>query len=141
MWPILIMPEVREWVIERIESGTLQRMEIGVNAPVRNLARGGPPIPDDGLSVNIVGSCVTVRPVDELPAVRDADMRVRVTGRTANVTIAQGIADTPAGARSTISDFTFEMPDMAPKPMPARVQVPHRRHRCRRPPKFSHPTA
>ena len=45
MWPVLIMPEVREWVIERIERGTLQRIEVGVNSPVRNLARDGPPIP------------------------------------------------------------------------------------------------
>ncbi|HVQ72357.1 MAG TPA: hypothetical protein VMT08_33140, partial [Bradyrhizobium sp.] len=54
MWPILIVPEVREWVIERIEKGTLQRIEVGVNSPVRNLPRKGPPIPDDGLAVNIV---------------------------------------------------------------------------------------
>ena len=56
MWPILIVPEVREWVIERIEKGTLQRIEVGVNSPVRNLPRKGPPIPDDGLAVNIVAS-------------------------------------------------------------------------------------
>ena len=67
MWPILIVPEVREWVIERIEKGTLQRIEVGVNSPVRNLSRKGPPIPDDGLAVNIVASGVTVRPVDEMP--------------------------------------------------------------------------
>ena len=45
IWPILIVPEVREWVIERIEKGTLQRIEVGVNSPVRNLPRKGPPIP------------------------------------------------------------------------------------------------
>ena len=56
MWPVLIVPEVREWVIERIEKGTLQRIEVGVNSPVRNLSRKGPPIPDDGLAVNIVGN-------------------------------------------------------------------------------------
>ena len=41
MWPILIVPEVREWVIERVERGTLQRIEIGVNSPVHNLSRQG----------------------------------------------------------------------------------------------------
>jgi hypothetical protein len=122
MWPILIVPEVREWVIERIERGTLQRIEIGVNSPVRNLSRKGPPIPDDGLSVNIVATGVTVRPVDEMPSVRDADMKARVTGRTATVTIGQGIADTPAGRKINISDFIFEVPDMAPKPSPSRVK-------------------
>lgn len=122
MWPILIVPEVREWVIERVERGSLQRIEVGVNSPVRNLSRKGPPIPDEGLAVNIVGSGVTLRPVDELPSVRDADLKARVTGRTATVTIAQAAADTPAGRKLNISDFVFEVPDMAPKPSPAKVR-------------------
>jgi hypothetical protein len=122
MWPILIVPEVREWVIDRIERGSLQRIEVGVNSPVRNLSRRGPPIPDDGLSVNITASGVTLRPVDELPSVRDADLKAHVTGRTATVTIAQAVADTPMGRKLNISDFVFEVPDMAPKPSPARVK-------------------
>ena len=122
IWPTLIVPEVREWVIERIERGLLQRIEVGVNSPVRNLSRRGPPIPDDGLAVNIVASGVTLRPVDELPVVRDADLKARVTGRTATVTIGQGVSDTPAGRKLTISEFVFEVPDMAPKPMPAKIK-------------------
>ncbi|MDE2379369.1 DUF3971 domain-containing protein [Bradyrhizobium sp.] len=120
MWPTLIVPELREWVIERIERGTLQRIEIGVNSPVRNLSRKGPPIPDDGLSVNMVASGVAVHPVDGMPSVHDADLKARVTGRTATVTIGQAVADTPGGRKITISDFVFEVPDMAPKPSPSR---------------------
>ena len=123
IWPTLIVPEVREWVIERIEGGTLQRIEIGVNTLVKNLPRKGPPIPDDGLSVNIVANGVTVRPVDGLPPVHDADLKAHVTGRTATVTIGQAIADTPAGRKLTISDFSFEVPDMHPKPPPSRVKL------------------
>ncbi|MGY4259663.1 hypothetical protein ACVI1L_006731 [Bradyrhizobium sp. USDA 4516] len=122
MWPVIIVPEVREWVLERIDRGTLQRIDVGVNSPVHNLSRKGPPIPDDGLSVNIVASGVTVRPVDQMPAVHDADLKARVTGRSATVTINQGIADTPAGRKITLSDFTFEVPDMAPKPSPSKVK-------------------
>ncbi len=122
MWPTLIVPEVREWVIERVERGSLQRIEVGVNSPVRNLSRRGPPIPDDGLAVNIVANGVTLHPVDELPLVRDADLKARVTGRTATVTIGQAASGTPAGRKLNISDFVFEVPDMAPKPAPARVK-------------------
>ncbi len=122
MWPTLIVPELREWVIERIERGTLQRIEIGINSPTKNLPRRGPPIPDDGLSVNIVASGVAVRPVDGMPVVRDADLKARVTGRTATVNIGQGVADTPSGRKVTISDFVFEVPDMAPKPSPSRTR-------------------
>jgi hypothetical protein len=122
MWPILIVPEVRQWVIERIERGSLQRIEVGVNSPVRNLSRRGPPIPDDGLAVNIVASGVAVHPVDEMPSVHDADLKAHVTGRTATVTFGQGVSDTPAGRKLNISDFVFEVPDMAPKPSPAKIR-------------------
>src|SRR3954451_20977706 len=122
MWPILIVPEVREWVIERIERGTLQRIEVGVNSPVRNLSRRGPPIPDDGLAVNITATGVTVRPADDMPVVRDADLKARVTGRTASVNIVQAIAYTPTGRKMTISDFTFEVTYMAPKPSRSKIK-------------------
>src|ERR1700681_2167643 len=122
MWPTLIVPEVRQWVIERIERGSLQRIEVGVNSPIRNLSRRGPPIPDDALAINIVANGVTLHPVDELPLVRDADLKARVTGRTATVTIGQAASDTPAGRKLNISDFIFEVPDMAPKPAPAKVK-------------------
>ena len=120
MWPILIVPELREWVIKRIGRGSLQRLEIGVNSPVRNLSRKGPPIPDDGLSVNMVANGVEVHPVDGMPAVHDADLKAIVTGRTATVTIGQAVADTPAGRKLTISNFEFKVPDMAPKPPSSR---------------------
>jgi hypothetical protein len=122
IWPTLIVPELREWVIERIEGGSLQRIEIGVNSPVHNLSRHGPPIPDDGLSVNIVANNVTLRPADNLPVIKDADLKAHVTGRTATVTIGQSSMETPAGRKLGISDVLFEIPDLAPKPAPSRVK-------------------
>jgi len=123
IWPALIVPEVRAWVIERIERGSLQRLDVAVNSPVKNLPRKGPPIPEDGLDVNIVASGVTLRPVDGLPSVRDADLRAHVTGKSATVTIGQGAADTPAGRKLNFSDVVFEVPDMAPKPPPSRIRM------------------
>jgi len=122
IWPIIIVPEVREWVTERIGAGALQRIDIGVNSPLLNLSRAGPPIPDDGLSVNIVANNVSLHPVDSLPSIHDADLRARVTGRTATVTFSQGNVTTDGGRKLTISDAVFEVPDMAPKPSPARVR-------------------
>jgi hypothetical protein len=123
VWPALIVPEVREWVIQRIDAGTLQRIDIAVNTLVKNLPRKGPPIPDEGLSINILASGVTVRPVDGLPPVHDADLKAHVTGRTATVTIGQAVADTPNGRKLTVSDFVFEVPDTHLKPPPSRVRL------------------
>lgn len=122
IWPVLVAPEVREWLIERVDRGTLQRLDIAVNAPMHTLVRGGPPIPDEGLSVNFSANGLTIHPVDDMPSVRDADMKGRVSGRTVNVTVGQGAVDTPAGRRLNISDLLFEIPDLAPKPAPTRVR-------------------
>ncbi|MCR6734524.1 MAG: DUF3971 domain-containing protein [Afipia sp.] len=122
IWPVLVTPEVREWLTERVDRGMVQRLDVAVNAPVHTLVRGGPPIPDDGLSVNFSASGLTIRPVDDMPSVRDADMKGRVSGRTVNVTVGQGAVDTPAGRRLNISDLVFEVPDLAPKPAPTRVR-------------------
>lgn len=120
IWPITVAPEVREWVINHVESGSIQKVEIGVNAPMKTLARGGPPIPEDGLSVDVTAINATVRPVAELPPIRNADVRARVTGRTATVTVGQGAIETPAGRKLALSDLVFEVPDLVPKPAPAR---------------------
>jgi hypothetical protein len=122
IWPIIIVPEVREWITERVDRGTLQRMDIAVNAPVHTLSRSGPPIPDDGLAINMVASGVAMRPVDDIPGLRDADLRARVTGRTATINIGQAQVDTPAGRKLTVSDLVFEIPDFVPKPPPAKVR-------------------
>ncbi|HET7885995.1 MAG TPA: DUF3971 domain-containing protein [Bradyrhizobium sp.] len=122
IWPSLVVADVRQWVVERIERGAVQRVEIGVNSPVRNLSRKGPPIPDDGLNVNIVANGVTLRPVDGLPSIRDADLKAHVTGRTVSVTIGQGAADTPAGRKLTVSDAAFEVADTFPKPVQSKVR-------------------
>jgi hypothetical protein len=122
IWPALVVADVRQWVVDRVERGAIQRIEVGVNSPVKNLSRKGPPIPDDGLNINIVANGVTLRPVDGLPAIRDADLKAHITGRTANVSIGQGAADTPAGRKLNVSDAVFEVPDMAPKPMQAKVK-------------------
>lgn len=122
IWPITVAPEVREWVLNHVDSsaGTVQKVEIGVNAPMKTLVRGGPPIPDDGLSVDVSAINATVRPVTELPPIRNADVRARVTGRTATVTVGQGAIETPAGRKLALSDLVFEVPDLVPKPAPAR---------------------
>jgi Protein of unknown function len=122
VWPSLVVADIRQWVVDRIERGAIQRIEVGVNSPVRNLSRKGPPIPDDGLNVNIVASGVTLRPVDGLPSIRDADLKAHITGRTASVTVGQGAADTPSGRKLNVADAAFEVPDTFPKPVQAKVK-------------------
>ena len=66
---------------------------IAGNAPLEVFKHDGPPTPDDGLSVDIETSGTTVRPIATLPAIRDADLTVRIVGRNAVVNIGRGTAE------------------------------------------------
>jgi hypothetical protein len=90
MWPVFAAPKVRAWVEEHVAGGIVERLEIATNAPMSTLKASGPPIPEEGLAVRIVGHGAEIRPVDGLPPIRDADIDVRITGRTAVINLGRG---------------------------------------------------
>jgi Protein of unknown function len=122
IWPVFVSPKVRDWILAHLASGTVERIVIAVNAPLNTLKASGPPVPDDGLSIDAqVTNCV-VQPVQGLPALHDADLNVHIVGRNAVVTLNKAIADVPSGKKLTMSAGTFEVPDTAPHEPPARVR-------------------
>ena len=122
LWPAFIVPPLRAWVIDHFPSGTVENFSIAASAPWNTLKPGGPPVPDGGLSGEIAGT-VTLRPVDTLPAIRDADLVAKFTGRTATVTLGRGTVDLPSGRKVTVSNGTFEVPDTAVKGPPSRLRL------------------
>src|SRR6185503_5438838 len=67
LWPSFVSPKVRDWVLAHIASGTVSRLDIATNATIASMQPGGPPMPEEGLSVDIRGSAITLRPVAGLP--------------------------------------------------------------------------
>ncbi|MGE0036129.1 MAG: DUF3971 domain-containing protein [Xanthobacteraceae bacterium] len=122
IWPFFGAPKVRAWVEEHIAGGTIERLMIATNAPMSTMKASGPPIPDDGLAVEIVGHGADIRPVHGLPAIRDADFNVRVTGRTATINVGRGNIDISPGRKLSITSGVFEVPDTFPKGPPAKIQ-------------------
>ncbi len=122
IWPGFVAPKVRDWIIEHLASGSIERLVVAVNAPFETLKASGPPIPDDGLSVNALATGCLVRPVEGLPALHDADLNVRIVGRNAVVTLGKATADLSAGRKLVLSSGVFEVPDTAPRAPPARVR-------------------
>lgn len=121
LWPVFVSPKVRDWINEHLTSGTLDHITIAVNAPFETLKASGPPIPDNGLSIDaLVNHCV-VQPVNGLPALKDADLTIHIVGRDAQVWLGKAIADLPSGRKLTMSSGLFEVPDTAPHEPPARV--------------------
>jgi Protein of unknown function len=123
MWPPFINPTVRDWVIERTRGGTIEQAEIATNTPVSALRDTGPPVPDDGLYIQITSAGGAVRPFDDLPEIRDADLVTRIKGRSATVSLGRGAIEMPSGRRLTLANGTFEVADTVVKNPPAKVRA------------------
>jgi hypothetical protein len=122
LWPVFAAPKVRNWVEEHVHAGTVERLEIATNAPISSLKASGPPIPEDGLAIRIVGHGGEIRPVAGLPPIRDADIDVRITGRTAVINLGRGNVEISQGRKLSITNGIFEVPDHFPKSPPAKAR-------------------
>ena len=123
LWPIFIIPKVRDWFSEHLLSGTVERVVIAVNAPLDTLRAGGPPVPDDGLTINAVGTNCVIRPVAGLPALHDADLAVHIVGRDAQITLGKATADLPSGRKLVMSSGLFEVPDFEETESSAKISI------------------
>ena len=121
LWPFFAAVAVRNWVEEHISGGMVERVVVAGNAPLEDFKHNGPPVPEDGLSVDIETSGTTLRPISNLPPIRDADLTVRITGRNAIINLGRGTVEAAPGRKLNIASGVFEVPDTHPKPAPARA--------------------
>jgi hypothetical protein len=121
IWPVFAAYAVRDWVEKHVWGGIVERAVAAGNAPLSYFRAGGPPMPDDGLSIDLETSGTSLRPVDTLPEVRDADLTVRIQGRAVTVGLGRGTVDADATRRLNVANGKFEVPDTYPKPSPAQV--------------------
>jgi hypothetical protein len=121
LWPVFSAAEVRSWVDGHISGGTVERVVVAGNAPLPMFKTNGPPMPEDGLSVDVETSGTTLQPIATLPAIRDADLTVHITGGTATVNLGRGTVEVTPGRKLSITGGVFEVPDTHPKPAPARA--------------------
>lgn len=119
LWPMFIATPVRSWVEDHISSGTVERALVAVNGSLAVLTDSRLPNPDEVLSADVETSGTTLRPIENLPIIRDADLVVHVTGRTANVALGRGTIEVAPGRRLSIAGGTFDVPDMHPENAPA----------------------
>jgi hypothetical protein len=123
VWPIMLSNRVRAWVLEHLDNGAIERVDVAINAPLSTLQTGGPPVPDDGISIEVVTSGATIRPVDGLPPITDADIVTRINGRVATIALGRGTVDLGTGRKLTVTNGLFEVPDTQVDKPPARVRL------------------
>lgn len=123
IWPVFVASKVRTWVMENVQGGDVSRLEVAANAPIPTFKEDGPPVPDDGLSVEIDISNATLRPVDGLPAIREAELTTRIKGRSVVINVNRGVVELESGRKLMVSNGVFEVPDTHPKSPPARARL------------------
>jgi hypothetical protein len=122
IWPVFVAPKVRDWFLTHLMSGTVERLTVAVNAPLNTLKASGPPVPDDGLSIDALATNCVIQPVQGLPPLHDADLNVHIVGRDAIISVNKATADMQAGRKLILTAGQFEVPDTAPHAPPARVR-------------------
>ena len=121
LWPVFVATDVRSWVVDHMSGGMIERVVVAGNAQAAAFKLGGPPTPEDGLSIDIETSGTTVKPIDKLPAIRDADLTVRITGKTVRIDLGRGTVEAAGGRKLSIAGGVFEIPDTHLKPAPSRT--------------------
>jgi hypothetical protein len=122
IWPVFVASKVRTWVLENLQGGQIERVDIATNAPIETLKEGGPPIPPDGLSVEVTVRNAVIAPVDGLPPISEADLKTQIKGRHVTITVDRGVVEMSGGRKLVLSSGIFEIPDTHPKSPPARVR-------------------
>jgi len=121
LWPSFVSTPVRKWVYAHMSGGTVERVVIAGNAPLAQFNPKGPPMSEDGLSIDVETSGMTVQPLPNLPAIRDADLTVHVTGGNALVNLGRGTVEVAPGRKLNIAGGVFSIPDTHLKPAPTHV--------------------
>ena len=122
VWPVNIASHVRQWVEKHVGEGTVERIVIAGNAAMSTFETDGPPTPDDGLSIDVETTGTSLRPIPDLPPIDDADLTVRITGRTATIHLGRGVVNVAPGRTLNVADGVFSVPDTHPKPAPAQAE-------------------
>ena len=115
IWPVFVQTKVRKWAIDHVLGGSVERLVIATNAPLTSLRAAGPPVPDDGISIDLVGTGVQIQPIATLPVIRDSDLVMRVLGRHVTVTIGRGLGGLTSGRKLAVSKVWFDVAILSPR--------------------------
>lgn len=116
LWPIVLAPGVRKWVIDNVDNGVVERALIAIALPAEVIAKSGVVLDDAAVRVEVMLSNTQFRPIPGLPPIRESAASIFVTGRTARVQVARGVVDTPGNRRITLRDGVFEVADHSRHP-------------------------
>lgn len=101
LWPYFLSRGSRDWFVRNVKAGTVESADMQFSFPVGTLPMHGEekPIPQNGMSIDMVGSGVQLAVTDAMPPVA-VDGKTRLQVRDAKVTVSADGAGVPTGGGS-----------------------------------------
>ncbi len=119
-WPSLISPIIRNLLIERVEGGEVETLQLRLdfNAAALRAARGGDPTPDEALRVDVTGNNVRFIIGEGVPKLHDVALTATGTGRTLSLQASTGRLEVAPGRALSLSEGAFAIADTwSPRPI------------------------
>ncbi|MGL4439156.1 MAG: hypothetical protein ACRCUE_07790 [Bosea sp. (in: a-proteobacteria)] len=112
-WPPMISPIIRKLLVERVETGLVQSLDLALDMTPAALraARVGDPSPDESVNLKVAGSGVRFAVGDGIPKLHDLVVTATGTGRTLAVQATSARIDLAKGRQLALSEGTFGIAD------------------------------
>ena len=125
LWPKFTVPTVREYLMEHLRSGMLEKgnLLLDFDAGAFDSLGTNIPIADERLRIDFTVSNATLAYLPGVPPLSSIDATGRVTGRVVTLNASRGYVDLSAGRRLTLADGVFVIPDTNRKPSPASLNA------------------
>ncbi|WP_156970988.1 YhdP family protein [Beijerinckia mobilis] len=124
LWPSFITAPIRAWALAHLTDGIVRSgtMQLDYDAATLQALRAEEPIPDAAAIVDFTVGKGVMEFLPGVPALREIEGAGHITGRTATVSLASGVIESPkTGQRLTVSEGQFKVDDFAIKPVPATI--------------------
>lgn len=112
-WPSMISPIIRKIIVERVEAGFVEKLELALDMPPATLraARVGDPPPDESVNLKVTGSGVRFIVGDGIPKLLDLAVTATGTGRTLAVQATSARIEMPKNRQLALSEGSFGIAD------------------------------
>jgi len=114
LWPAPIAAGVRNWIMDHVDQGLIEKLVIAANIPLDKVGKANVELPDEAVRIDVSAIGGIFRPFANLPPVRDAVVNAVITGRVSRAKIVRGIVETQGKRRFNVSDGFIEVLDYAP---------------------------
>ena len=122
-WPSYLVPEVRSYLGQSVEGGTITNFQYALDLDPKSLAAAlaKDVIPDASVKLDLAFQDGIMRFDKGLPRITAMNGTVHVTGQKVGVDIVGGSVELPEGRTLSIKQGTYRVPDTSLNPAPADV--------------------